>query len=115
MNKIFKYTRQTSPSYYSDQTDEEFYNEEDFDYEADMEEIQIALANIISQDYFINVLDVLPNTKNNDLKKKVLREIKKSIKSLVANNDLEEIFSEIYEDELTDYFEEDAMNSLNKD
>lgn len=115
MNKIFKYTRQTSPAYYSDQTDEEFYDEENFDHEADMEEIQIALANIISQDYFINVLDVLPNTKNNDLKKKVLREIKKSIKSLVANNDLEKIFSEIYEDELTDYFEEDAMNSLNKD
>lgn len=105
MSKTFTYSRQCGPSSYSEYTDEEFYDEEDFEYEVSADKVIDALSELIFNDYFSNILSVKEN------KKTVLR-IKNAIDSLIKNCDMEETLSDIYEDELKDYFQEDAFNSL---
>ena len=101
MSKTFVYTRQCGPSYYSEQTDEEFCDEESFEYEVSLDEIQEGLAEIIADSYFKDA-----RVEGN------YYDIVKAIKSFISDNDLEDGLIETYEDELKDHFEDDAFNSL---
>lgn len=105
MSKTFTYSRQCGPSSYSEYTDEEFYDEEDFEYEVSAEEIRDALTDLIFDDYFAKVPDLKEN-------KDAIAETKKAIRNLIWDNDFEDDLSDAYEDELKDYFQEDAFNSL---
>ena len=105
MSKTFTYSRQCGPSSYSEYTDEEFYDEEDFEYEVSAEEIRDALTELIFDDYFAKVSGIKEN-------KDTVAETKKAIKNLIWDNDFEDDLSDAYEDELKDYFQEDAFNSL---
>lgn len=105
MSKTFTYSRQCGPSSYSEYTDEEFYDEEDFEYEVSAEEIRDALTELIFDDYFAKV----PGLKEN---KNAVAETKKAIRKFIDDNDMEDDLSDAYEDGLKEYFEEDAFNSL---
>lgn len=105
MGKTFTYSRQCGPSSYSEYTDEEFYDEEEFEYEVSAEDIRDALADLIFDDYFAKV----PGLKEN---KDAVAETKKAIRNLIWDNDFEDDLSDAYEDELKDYFQEDAFDSL---
>lgn len=105
MSKTFTYTRQCGPSSYSEYTDEEFYDEEDFEYEVSAEEIRNALTELIFDNYFAKV----PGLKKN---KDAVAETKKAINKFISDNDFEDDLSDAYEDGLKDYFQEDAFNSL---
>lgn len=114
MSKTFTYTRQCSPSYYSEQTDEEFCDEESYEYEVELDEVRDGLSEIIYQDYFLNVIKSIPGIEdNNDLKQKIYREIRKSINKMIYDCDLEDVLCELHEDGLKDYFEQDAMDCWN--
>lgn len=116
MSKIFTYTRQCSPSYYSEQTDEEFCDEESYEYEVELDEVRDALSKIIYQDHFLNVIKTIPGIQNDEeLKKKICREITNAINRMIYDCDLEDILSELHEDGLKDYFEQDAMECWNND
>lgn len=105
MSKTFTYTRQCGPSLYSEYTDEEFCDEEDFDYEVDEQELRDALSDLIFDDCFSNITGIKEN-------KVMVLSIKKAINSLIFDNDLEDDLEDVYEDGLKDYFEADAFNSL---
>ena len=105
MSKTFTYSRQCGPSYYSEQTDEEFYDTEDFEYEVDSSSIREALSEIITDDYFSKI----PAVKNN---KELKSEIEKAVASFIGDNDLEDDLADAYEDELKEHFEEEAFDSL---
>ena len=114
MSKVFTYTRQCGPSYYSGYTDEDFYDEEDFEYEVDGDEIRCALADLMCQEYFLNVIKVIPGiTEDKELKKKICREIQNSINRMISDYDLEDSLSDNCEDWLKDYFEQEAMKYWN--
>ena len=114
MSKTFTYTRQCSPSYYSESTDEDFYDEEDFEYEVEWDDVRDALSEIMYQEYFLNVIKVIPGIQDDkELKKKICNEIQKSINNMISGCDLEDSLSELCEDELKDYFEQDAMDCWN--
>ena len=59
---VFTYYVQCSPSYYSEQTDEEFYDEESFEYEVDSDKAEDAAAEIIASEIvsFKKVMDKTP-------------------------------------------------------
>lgn len=105
MSKTFTYSRQCGPSSYSEYTDEEFYDEEDFEYEVSAEEIRAAMTELIFDDYFAKI----PGLKIN---KDAVAETKKAINKFISDNDFEDDLSDAYEDGLKDYFQEDAFNSL---
>ena len=110
--KTFTYTKQCGPSYYSHQTDEEFYEEKEFDYTVNNDEIKDAISDIIFENHFKNIISNIPELKeNSDLRKNMFRNINKAIQNMINNCDLEDSLSEFYEDELKDYFEQDAMDS----
>ena len=102
MSKTFRYTKQVGRSYYSEQTDEEFCDEEDFEYSVSSDRIQSALADIISSTYFLNN-PILKETK--EIKNAVI----KSVKEFIEDCDLEDALEYYFEDDLRDYFEEEAM------
>lgn len=106
MGKTFTYTRQCGPSRYSAQTDEEFCDEEDFEFEVSNEDIREALSELIFDNYFCNV----PGLKDN---KEMVLKIKAGIKSFIWDNDFEDDLSDSYEDELKEYFAEQAADSWN--
>ena len=116
MSKTFTYTRQCSPSYYSEQTDEDFFDEEDFEYEVEWDRIREALSEIMYEEYFLNVIKAIPGIQDDkELKKKICREIQKSINQMISGHDLEDSLSDDCEDWLKDYFEQDAMDCWNND
>lgn len=114
MSKTFTYTRQCSSSYYSESTDEDFYDEEDFEYEVEWDRIREALSEIMYEEYFLNIIKAIPGIdENKELKKKLYNEITKSISQMISGHDLEDSLSDDCEDWLKDYFEQDAMDCWN--
>lgn len=91
----FTYKFQAGPSYYSEYTDEDFYDIDFYDYEVDYKKVQHALAEIFWEDYF---------KKNTPIQDKLV--IIKSLETLVSDLNLDD--SDDYYDQLKDYFEDDA-------
>lgn len=105
MSKTFHYSVEVGISRYSEQTDEDFCDTVDYDYEVDTSSIRAALARIITSDYFGKIAEV----KNN---KELSAAITNAILSFIWDNDLEDDLADVYEDDLKDYFEEEAIESF---
>ena len=102
----FTYSYQCGPSYYSEQTDEDFYDEEDFEYEVDYDEALDAAAEILVNNYIPRL----------ELKNKPKETQKLAIKAAltVAKNILSDFDIGIEEqmyDELKEYFEDEAADA----
>lgn len=114
MSKTFTYTRQCGPSYYSEQTDEDFCDEEDFEYEVDSDEISDACAELSYDEFFLNELMKIPEIKENkDLQKQIRKAIENGVSNFISDLDIEDQAEEYFDESLKDYFEEDAMDSWN--
>lgn len=100
---VFNYTIQTGPDIYSEQTDETFCDETDFDYEVDDNEIEEEIVNIIYNNYF----------KKHNFDKKQTKNIKKEIKEFISDYDLFDTLSKDLYDELEDSFRDQAIESYN--
>ena len=84
----------------------------EFDYTVNNDEIKDAISDIIFENHFKNIISNIPELKeNSDLRKNMFRNINKAIQNMINNCDLADSLSEFYEDELKDYFEQDAMDS----
>lgn len=104
MSKTFTYTRQCGPSYYSEQTDEDFCDEESFDYEVESDELEEALAEII-------VEEELTDTLHLDTHQKQL--LSNNVAKFISNADLFDTLTDYYEDSLKEHFESKAMEAWN--
>lgn len=114
MSKTFVYTRQCGPSYYSEQTDEEFCDEEDFEYEVDSDRVSDACAELTYEDFFSTKLNQVSEIKENkELQKKIKQIIQQGISQFISELDVSDQTEEYFEDSLKDYFEEDAMEAWN--
>lgn len=94
----FSYLIQSSPSYYSEETDEDFYETEEVTYEPDYDEVENAIVDIIASNYFKNVVIDKQTFK---------KQLKDFLRDLDINDQLEE---DLYEN-LKDYFEDKAMEN----
>ena len=114
MSKTFTYTRQCGPSYYSESTDEDFCDEEDFEYEVDYEDVWAACAELAYNDFFLKHLMNIPEIKENkELQKQMRKIIEHCISMFISELDIQDQAEEYFDESLKDYFEEDAMDSWN--
>ena len=104
MGKVFTYTRVTESGYLEGSDENEEWGE-DFEYEVEWANIRKALGEFIYSDYFTKVKGAKED-------KEVKEEIIASIVQFIWDNDLEDTLSENYEEELKEYFSEDAFDSL---
>lgn len=102
MSKTFNYCIEVGCSRYSEQTDEEFCDTVDYDYNVSNDEIEEALGVIIFNE------EIGANIKLDANQKKML---KNNLSKFLKDNDLIDELSDIYEDSLKDYFEEKAIES----
>lgn len=142
----YTFTEQAGPAYYSEQTDEEFYDTEDFDWDYEVSELQIAEAfidiygrkeNTLEENCKLVVQELMTEE---DLKQALVdweaKDLDEAIAAIKANADrynermeqdgkpnrwpkdarllLDGLLGDIsyykdeHEDELTEYFEEEA-------
>lgn len=94
MSKTFTYTKITHHAYLESTDEYEEFGFE-FDYEVDDEDLRHALADIISVGYFDG------DKKSYD-----------QVHSFIYDLDLVDTLVELYEDELRDYFEDEAFDSI---
>ena len=94
----FSYLIQSSPSYYSEETDEDFYETEEITYDADYNEVENAIVDIISKNYFKNVV----------IDKQTF---KKQLKDFLSDLDINDQLEEVFEDDLKEYFREKALEN----
>lgn len=114
MGKTFTYTRQCGPSYYSEQTDEDFCDEEDFDYEVDYEDVWAACAELTYNDFFLkHLMNISEIKENKELQKQMRKIIEHCISMFISELDIQDQAEEYFDESLKDYFEEDAMDSWN--
>lgn len=93
MSKKFKYTNINESGYLANSDEYEEYGDE-FEYEVDNKRIVEALAYLINCDYFENTIK------------------EERLKTFIEELDLVDVLEECYEEDLKDYFEEDAFNSI---
>lgn len=110
MSKTFTYTVQTGPDIYSEQTDECFCDEADFDYEVSSSKISQALPEIVLDNYFNKFFKNFPDKENKDLQKQLKREFIEAMSNLLSDIDGEDL-EDYFEEDLKSYFEEEAMDS----
>jgi len=96
---VFGYDVRTSSICYDDINDEEYFDSETIEYEPSPLELSNAIVDIIYNDYFRGTVA--------DVKK-----FKEKLKNLISYLDIDCI-DEYFEEELKDYFEEEAFNSFN--
>lgn len=96
---VISYDLRTSSIYYDDINDEEYYDTETIEFEPSQKELNNAIVDIIYDNYFKGTVA--------DVKK-----FKEQLKDLMSYLDIDCI-DEYFEDELKDYFEEEAFNSFN--
>ena len=94
----FSYEIQSSPTYHSEETDEDFYETEEITYEADYDEVENAIVDIIAKGYFKNVV----------IDKQTF---KKQLKDFLSDLDINDQLEEVFEDDLKEYFREEALES----
>jgi hypothetical protein len=104
MGKVFTYTKLNSICFLEG-SDEYEEVSDDFEYEVDSIDLRNALSEIIFNEYFKKFKDL------NSYKKLILN----AISRFIFDREIEEELIEQYEDELKDYFEEEAMNDCNND
>lgn len=103
---ILRYTKITGGGYIEGSDEWEEWGD-DFDYEIDFHEELDALCHIILDVHFSNVAVL-----NSECRKELL----KSIKSMILQcDDALEYYERIYEDEIWDYFKDEAFESLNNE
>ena len=96
---VISYDVRTSSIYYDDINDEEYYDTETIEFEPSQKELNNAIVDIIYDNYFRGTIA--------DVKK-----FKEQLNNLMSYLDIDCI-DEYFEDELKDYFEEEAFNSFN--
>lgn len=101
MGKLFKYSLPVGPSIYSEYTDEEFYDEKDVEYKASDDEVEDALLDIVIDDCF---------TPRNNVERNLI--MKGLIKLMNECDGFTDSLEETYEDELHEYFENKAWESV---
>ena len=87
--------------YYSDFTDEYFYDEKEIHFEPDDDELIDAIAEII-----------IAETRKCELNDVEHKFVKSVVVDLIKDKDLKDTFSEDYKEDLKEYFREDAMEML---
>lgn len=105
MSKVLKYTKITG-QYYLHHSDEWEYDGVDFEYEVEDDDILPEIVRFLFRDYFLSDKEI---AKDEERKKS----IKEKLKALIVENDLIGWFADIYEDELHDIFEKEAMEFYN--
>ena len=100
--KTFTYTKQVGPSHYSESTDEEFCDGIDIEYSVSSNEIRQALTELIFDEFFKKGLKDNPE---------ISKVVYASLKEFITEIDIEDELTDIYEDSLKDYFEEEALNN----
>lgn len=103
MSKTFIYTKITN-SYYSPYTDSNECDGEDFEYEVSSDKLLKAVSELLFYDYFSDDKGVCAS-------KELTEQVKRKLKDLVDENDLLDGFVETYENELKEYFEEEAFEN----
>ena len=101
MSKTFTYTKIVKECYLEN-SDEFEYEGIDFDYEIEDSDLIDAVSFLVYQDYF--------NSGELSCEVRYVDKVNKGIRQFIEDNDLLEELVERYEDELKEYFEEDAMN-----
>ena len=91
-----KYEFQTSSSVYNDEFDEEYSDYDTYYYEPSRNEIETAIEDIIYKNY---LNDAIIDTQT----------FKKKLKELLSNLDIEA--EDYFEEELKEYFKDDAYES----
>ena len=104
MGKVFNYTV-TGKTYFSEESDEYMDDSYDFQYEVSWQDLKMALTEIIVQKYFSSC----PSTID---KKKYIEACRNNVNKFIFGSDIEETLIETMEEDLKDYFEEEAMESL---
>jgi hypothetical protein len=100
MSKIIRYTKITG-SYYSDTCGTEYEGDE-FDYEVSESSIMEAIVDFLFRDYFSDDNFICAS-------KGLTEEVKERLHKIIEDNYLIDEFMETYEEELKDYFEEEAF------
>lgn len=98
MSKTFTYTKITG-HYYCMASDEWEEDGVDFDYEVENDDLLPEIVDLLFEEYFDGIGD-----KN---------ATKEAIKKMLNENDLVEVFADLYEDTLKDIFEDEAMECYN--
>lgn len=88
MGKTFKYEMITECGYIASSDEYDYWGDE-FEYEVDYRDLEDAIVELVASDYL-----------NGD---------KKKIKEFLDDFDLYDVLTEVLEDELHDYFEEEAF------
>ncbi len=106
MSKTFTYTR-VIKSYYDRDLDETAEDTENFQYEVEDQEIEDAIVDITFHNYFKKIPMVTD-------KREHISACKKAIAEFISEYDLYDILkkNEGMEEDLKDYFENDAFESL---
>lgn len=93
----FSYEIQSSPTYHSEETDEDFYDTETIYYEPNNQDLENAVVDVIFDNYF---------------KKTVIdkQTFKKELKNFISDLDLQNI-EDYFEEDLKEYFREKALES----
>lgn len=102
MKKIFKYTMVNEVGEVCGSMEE--YGEE-FEYEPSEEELKKAIVNVVFNCYFSREI-------RSGFSKAQIVEIKKILKEFIENNDNWEGLCDDFEEELKDYFEDKAFESI---
>ena len=96
---VISYDVRTSSIYRDDYNDEEYYDTETIEFEPSQKQLDRAIVNIIYDDFFKGTVADVKN-------------FKEKLQEFMDFLDIDCI-DEYFEDELKDYFEEEAFNSFN--
>lgn len=104
MGKVFNYTT-TGRSFYDSLTDEFVEEGRDFQYEVSWQDVKEALVNIIFNRFFRPVPTMMAKKEN-------VKKCKAAIEKFIFDTDIEEYLVDAMEEDLKEYFEADAIESL---
>lgn len=101
MSKTYTYYIPSGGEHYSEATDENFCDEVQYDYVVTDSEIKNAIEDILFDTYFSKC----------KLDKEQSKLVKKALSSLINNYEFNDLLEDSLDDDLKDYFEEDAFKS----
>ena len=104
MGKVFNYIR-TGETYFDAVTDEYVEQGIDFQYEVSWADVKDALVNIIFNRFFRPLPEMMDKKEN-------IKNCKGAIIKFISDTDIEETLVETMEEDLKEYFEPDAFESL---
>ncbi len=101
MSRIYTYFIPSGREHYSEATDENFCDEVEYDYVVTDSEIKSAIGDILFDTYFSKC----------KLDKEQRTLVKSALSSLLDDYELNDLLEDSLNDDLKDYFEEDAFES----